>query len=341
MSFTAIRAPLPWLAMAAGRLLAGRRGGRHLFRLPRSLSITRDGKWFIGILLLIGVAAINTGNNLLYLIVATLLSLIIVSGVMSEATLRGLRAARVMPQLAFKGAPAPARLSITNTKKLLPSFSFKVTEAGQEALPAYFLKLRAGETAHKHIEYTFQRRGIARLERLRITTRFPFGLFLKGRDEHIGDELLVLPSIDPKLAMKAEVALSQGLAGSPKKGHGTEFHGLRDYTLEDDARHIHWRSAARGERLLLKEFESESDRKITIEFDNYQGGNEEFELLVDRAAATAALYLEKGWSVGLKTLSGRLIPAIGREQLLLILRELAVVCPAPGSGPPSVRVQGL
>ena len=55
---------------------------------PRKLKFTREGKYYLGITLGVGFAAINTGNNLLYLLLGMLLSLIVVSGVMSDLSLR-------------------------------------------------------------------------------------------------------------------------------------------------------------------------------------------------------------------------------------------------------------
>ena len=66
---------------------AGFRGG-FWGKWPRRLKLTREGKYFIFITFGVGVAAINTGNNLLYLLLGMLLSLIIVSGVLSELSLR-------------------------------------------------------------------------------------------------------------------------------------------------------------------------------------------------------------------------------------------------------------
>ena len=91
-----ISAPLPWLTMLAARVFGRKQqthpGARRLFRLPRSLKFTREGKGFSIVLMLIGIVAINTGNNLLYLVVAMLLSLIIISGIMSNSTLKKLGA---------------------------------------------------------------------------------------------------------------------------------------------------------------------------------------------------------------------------------------------------------
>ena len=82
---------------------------RRWFRPPRRLKLTREGKYFIGITFGVGFAAINTGNNLLYLLLGMLLSLIVVSGVLSELSLRELTVVRRLPPRAQVARPAPGR----------------------------------------------------------------------------------------------------------------------------------------------------------------------------------------------------------------------------------------
>src|SRR4030065_2726019 len=110
----AITVPLPWIIViygtffGRGERVRRRKRRRRLIHFPRTLSFTTEGKWFIGILLAIAIAAVNTGNNLLYLVVATLLSLIIISGFMSESALRKERTRRAaFPKRAFKGSEGP------------------------------------------------------------------------------------------------------------------------------------------------------------------------------------------------------------------------------------------
>lgn len=341
----AISAPLPWLAMLAGRLMKGRSADgkkRPLFKFPRSLSITREGKWYIGILLVIGVAAINTGNNLLYLVVATLLSLIIISGIMSEATLRGVKVHRSMPPYVFKGAPSRAVLKVTNTKKLFPSYSFKINELEGQHFEAYVLKLASGGSTDVRAEYTFPRRGIANLSGLRVSTKFPFGLFTKGKVEEASNEVLVLPSVGSFMPINGQGGLlPAGQSPGVGKGEGGGLYGLREYTLADDARHIHWKSAGRTSRLLLKEFEEETEQKVIVVLENRGPAGDAFEELVDRCAGTVNYYIEKGFAVGLKTLSSEISPGSGIDQLIRVLRELAFIGPEPGTEGASVKVVRL
>jgi uncharacterized protein (DUF58 family) len=342
----AISAPLPWLTRLPGKLLKWSRDSkgkrRGLLKFPRTLKATREGKWYMGVLLVIGVAAMNTGNNLLYLVVATLLSLIVISGIMSESTLRGIRAQRRLPPLLFKGAPARISLKVTNEKKLFPSYSFTVTEIDGPTSGAYLLKLGPGESAEISAEYTFKRRGPLRLSGLKVETRFPFGLFTKGKEELVEEDALVLPSVS---GQKLPVTLRAPRSGNADtfygKGGGGGLWGMREYTLADDARHIHWKSAARSRGLHLKEFEKERDEKVVVLFDNRGPAGEEFERMVDVAAATVNRHIESGFSVGLRTASSDIPPAPGRDQLLRLLNELALISPESGQGAPSVKVVSL
>ena len=136
-----LSAPLPWLTAFAKLLTSKKQINKHphsspfikgrlggLFILPRTLSFTKEGKKFIAILFLIGIAAINTGNNLLYLIVAMMLSIIVISGILSESTLRGIEVVRVMPGHIFAGRPAMVTWAISNKKRVFPSFSIIIDE---------------------------------------------------------------------------------------------------------------------------------------------------------------------------------------------------------------------
>src|SRR5271167_4591998 len=91
--------------------------------------VTRAGLIYILISVVIGIAAINTGNNLLYVIVASLLSAILVSGVASALVLRSLTLDVHLPENVFAGQPMLARLLLRNASSWLPSFSVRVVPA--------------------------------------------------------------------------------------------------------------------------------------------------------------------------------------------------------------------
>jgi hypothetical protein len=88
--------------------------------------VTRTGIVYVLMTVLIAVAALNTGNNLLYIVVAAMLAAILVSGIASAIVLRGLELDVSVPQHVFANTPVLGRLTIRNPRRWLPSFSIQV-----------------------------------------------------------------------------------------------------------------------------------------------------------------------------------------------------------------------
>ncbi len=329
---SAISAPLPWLALLTSILFGKKpkKSSRHpLIRLPRTLSFTREGIGFIIILFLVGIAAINTGNNLLYLVVSMLLSLIIISGIMSESTLRNITIKRSAIYHTFAGKPALITWKVSSEKRYTASYSFIVEEIPVEdmtSMDLYTLKLNPKGTFTRNIKYIFNRRGLYTLKGFKISTRFPFGLFTKGREESVKTEVLVFPRIKPLKHIPPHGIIT-GDYTQRKKGTGSQPYTLRDYTTADDSRLIHWKSTAKSLKLLAKEFEKEGDRRALIILQNYGQTtlNDRFEELVEHAASLANYLINKGCSVGLKTMDLEVPCRGGKKQLFAILRTLAIV----------------
>ncbi len=88
--------------------------------------VTRIGVAYVVTVLLIGIAALNTGNNLLYIIVAAMLAAILVSGIASAVVLRDLELDIHLPEHVFAGRSALGRIVLRNPRRWLPSFSVNV-----------------------------------------------------------------------------------------------------------------------------------------------------------------------------------------------------------------------
>ncbi|MBV9608453.1 MAG: DUF58 domain-containing protein [Acidobacteria bacterium] len=88
--------------------------------------VSREGLVYLGAVLLIGIAALNTGNNLLFIVVAAMLAAIVVSGVASAVVLRGLVLDVSIPAHVFAGTKALARITLQNTRRHLPTISVSV-----------------------------------------------------------------------------------------------------------------------------------------------------------------------------------------------------------------------
>ena len=88
--------------------------------------LTPEGTAYLGIALVIGIAALNTANNLLFIVLAAMLAAVIVSGLGSAAVLRRLEVEMPMPQNAFAGKAVAVRVRLTNPRRSMPAFSVKV-----------------------------------------------------------------------------------------------------------------------------------------------------------------------------------------------------------------------
>lgn len=88
--------------------------------------VTRAGIVYVLATLVIGIAALNTGNNLLYIVVAAMLAAIIVSGYVSALILRQLELDMRLPEHVFAGRPVMGRIVLRNPRRTLPSFSVRV-----------------------------------------------------------------------------------------------------------------------------------------------------------------------------------------------------------------------
>ncbi|MEK6725460.1 MAG: DUF58 domain-containing protein [Deltaproteobacteria bacterium] len=308
-----------------------------LLRPPRQLRFTPEGTRFVIVALAIGVAAINTGNNLLYLILAMLLSMITLSGILSESSLRMVEIKRGLPKVAFAGKPFVVKITAVNNKRRLPSISLTFQDhmdEKREAGSRYFLKIPPNGSESGNYHFTLEGRGLHRFRLGRLATKYPFGLFLKSKDAGEESEILVYPRILDVKELLRETGVNEGELESSIKGRGTDLYGLRSYISGDDRRAIHWKTSARLSKLYIREFAREDARKVTILLDDCipAGLEESLEKGIVIAASLASHFLHKGYQVGLVT-SGEDIPlGIGMEQLFKILRALALLSPGKKRG---------
>jgi uncharacterized protein (DUF58 family) len=326
---------------------------RRWLRPPRRLRFVREGKYFVAFSVAIGFGAVNTGNNLLYLILGWMLAVIVASGIMSEQTLRGLVVTRQPPPRIFAGRPFLMGISLRNGKRRLPSFSVEVEDLqGERPLDkrCYFLKVPAGRTQTTSYRHVFPRRGRQRLDGFRLSTRFPFAFFRKSRDVERPAEVIVYPAIHP-VVPPPPAADRGGEEARARLGRRGEFFGLRELRQGDDVRDVHWRSSARQGRLVVKEYEEESHRRAVLLVDNAlpdgagEAEREALERSISLAGSLAAAYLSRGWAVRLVARGASVPAAVGPGQLDRLLRALAlleVVGPeAPWTGSPEPGAENL
>lgn len=249
-------------------------------RRRRTLRFTREGRFFVLVTVFVGVAAINTGNNLLYLVLGLMLSLILLSGVLSDLVLIRLEAARTLPARAHAEGAFLVEIALTNHKPWLPTFSIEVEDVVLGAVTdrrCYFLKIDAQGSERAVYRRTLPRRGVWRFTQVVLRTRYPFGLFTKAITLDRPAELLVFPALTPDPSRLRALLEDGVLTSSARSGPGIEPVGVREHRSGDEARAVHARrSAALGE-LVVREMARDGASSVTIEVDDVEA-----DLRVDR-----------------------------------------------------------
>lgn len=311
------------------------------FRPPRRLKFTREGKFFVGITLGVGFAAINTGNNLLYLLLGMLLALIIVSGLMSELSLRDLTVVRRLPTRAQVGRPHLVEIEVFNHKRRVPSYAIEVEDlrSGQPAdKRCFFLKISPKSAQVAAYRRTPARRGRDTHVAFRIATRFPFGLFEKSREVPAEGELVIYPAVDPvNLPAHGPGRLSGGDA-SFGRGHGDDYLGMRLLREGEDRRDIHWRKSAAVGQLVMRERarDARPDVQLAVDVVRPEGATEEwsaaFERRIREVASRSVAHIKRGDAVAIRTTGGEAVRGDRTTGADPLLRFLALLEERPAAG---------
>ncbi len=284
-------------------------------RSRRKFRLTREGRAFLFVTIGVGFAAVNTANNLLYLVLGLLLSLLLVSGVLSDLALWKLRIQRKLPARVFAGTRSLIEVAALNEKRWLASVSVEAVDqiGGEDTEPARFLRVAPGQSELAGYPYEAPRRGLIELGSIRVITRYPFGLIEKGYTAFQSDEVIVYPRLLDRVATPPIQPVPGDAAPTHRTGRGNEFAGsVRFYREGDEARDIHWkRTATRGE-LVVREHEQDTSAMVTLRVDNAipagtmdeAAWRNQFEQSVSEAATVAARYLAQGVSVQVRTADG-------------------------------------
>ena len=306
--------------------------------------VTREGWIYILGIFLVAMAALNTGNNLLFLVLASLIGIILMSGILSSITLSGVEMRLELPEHIFAGQPVRSVVELQNEKYSLPSFSLRVEGARSKnsattamlETPVYFPYLPKHDTVRQSVPMTFLRRGIYRQEAFRIITRFPFGFLQKARRVDLKSEALVYPSVEPTEDFFEVLPGMQGALESLTKGRGQDLYALRDYVPRDSSRHVHWKATARLGSLMVREFTQEEDCRVVVVLDPHSAdglsptdASERFERAVSICAALSWHFYERNAMMQFRTVDFATPFIEAGENIFAILRYLATANPLP------------
>jgi uncharacterized protein (DUF58 family) len=311
--------------------------------------VTREGLVYLGGIFVVTLAALNTGNNLLFMVLACLLAGVLISGMLSQLVLSGIDVRLELPEHIFAERAVMAIAELQNMKQMMPSFSISLVSEGKPKTkklagayspppilgqPIYFPHIPHGQAVRQNVELTFPRRGVYRQDSFGLRTKFPFGFLQKTRHVESGVEAVVYPPVHPTEEFYEILPLVSGELESYQRGRGHDLYAIRDYQFNDSARHVDWKASDRTGALQVREYAREDERRVLLAFDPYlDPGNtnpraaEQFERAVALCAGLAWHFHEISSVLEFRS-AGFATPRVTAGEIIYdILRSLASVTP--------------
>lgn len=283
---------------------------------------TKEGFFFILLSLIIGFAALNTGNNLLYIIFGITLSLVAISGVVSMINISAIDVNLDSHSDIFALTPGNLWITVKNNKKYIPSYSITINIQNRN----YYLdKINSGKSENLRVKSFFKERGINNLPEISISTQYPFGFFKKWMSMNFREkDVVVFPRIISVSKNEDFLEISIGENSSKKDGKGDELKSLKEYHEGDNRKDIHWKISAKMNKLISKEYFNESNRNIKIDFNPPALNNIELEKYISKKASTYLQLIKEGYDVEFAAPGKTFVTSKGNTKDKKVLTYLAL-----------------
>ncbi len=290
---------------------------RRIYILPTGL-----GGAFGLMLFAMLLGSLNYGNNLGLALTFLLGALGIVAMHACHRNIESLLARADGADPPFAGNDAVFRLALANPGRA-PRCDLEASAAERSGLPA---SIAGGGEAVLVLRVPTRRRGSILLDRIEVSTRFPYGLFRAWAVLHPGLPCLVYPR---PAATAPPPPQSPGRDGGGLTRRGEDdFAGLKDYHPGDPPRHIAWKAYARAGELLVKEFSGNADPVPVFDLADAPGRD-----LEQRLSILARWIIDahaRGQAFGLRLPGDEIAPQPGEAQRRRCLAALArFEAPAP------------
>ncbi len=291
--------------------------------------LTRTGTAYLLFTLVIGFAALNTGNNALYIGLTFMLGCLLLSGIASKGGLKHLQVEVTDLHEAWAGKPSQARLRIENRSRI---WSVRDVIVISPDLPDPILipQIPRRSSVMVATPFLFKRRGRVELKTIDLYTRYPFGFILKKRRVRIDSEVVVFPRLlDQNQVADRSRAFTGQQNSANRAGPGSEIHSFRDYARGDSLRQIYWKKSASIGRWIVKQTDLESSRAVHVMVDPYRAmhvTDEQFETMISAAATFIDDVLTRGADVVL-TLPRNSVRVQQGQSAMPLFHALALVEP--------------
>jgi len=295
------------------------------------LRLTPWGGLFLFLVLLIGFAAVNTGNNGLMLVVSCALGSYVVSGVWSRQTLGSIHVNLLKTPEIFAGRPAIFEIEVENSSRLFPAPGLVLRDENGRVLAGIdFL----GRRRRMRVSFPFvlKKRGWTQAGPWRLEILLPLGFFRKSKAISAIPQVLVYPELrEGRVRPAMGQGQSRGALRFTGLGREGEVFQLRIFREGDDGRQIHWKQSARQGKLIAMDRRRVIDQPIVLSLDPraFDPGDAQsrvrFEEAVSALAMTLLKRLERRETVLLKLGDKVLGPENDRKRAGPFLEMLAIV----------------
>ncbi len=268
---------------------------------------------------MLGFAAVNTGNNLIYLMDASLLGFMAVSGLIGRYNLAGLDLEVVMPGDLFASVETLASVRLYN-RKIFPTFLLTV-EIGDSSV--LFPLLPGRQSARKPLSLVLRNRGRHPLPPGMFRSCFPVNFFVRSFSAPDAGESIVFPTPHACREWSSDnQGVQNGRQAASRRGGDGDIERIADYSGHQPLKMIHWKLSARQGDLLVKELADSAGEPLLIDLGKLPG--RDIEQRLSCATWLIGESLRNNRPVGLQLAHKLIPPATGRRHRLQLLTELAL-----------------
>lgn len=271
-------------------------------------AICPEGWAYLALLVLVLYGAMVREVNLLLMLAGLMLGPVVFSWRLVVAMMRGLEVRRKMPGEICAGDLLVVHVELANAKRRRGAWAVVAEDrieresdgdSDQPARPAvYFPYVAAGTTDGQVYRGRLNRRGRYRLGPIRLSSRFPFGLFRRAQIVAREGRLTVFPRLG-RLTQRWVARRHEDFEGTQRceRHYGRiqgDFYGVRPWRTGDNRRWIHWRASARHGALVVRQFEQHRNRDVAVLVELWQPDRPSPEHLdnVELAVSFAATVLD-------------------------------------------------